>query len=538
MSEQTLTFQEVDTEVFMGIYSEFISTDVRPLVVNEQSQKAWEEIDLEKFNMPFDEQEYIKHGCLHPLAGDKKEDGTTDRSNVAWRCSNYLKEAGATRHEISCILSDARFSDGASAKALSNRNGNRNSAYQWAWKYCAPKSESEVSVQSYGAPPEWVTGCESSDSELIQDSDPLALFDQFILSQEEADEMAEPEWLYENLIIRGHMLVLPAPPNAGKTTIMYEIALQLADSNRVFYVHADANSDDVKRMLPKAAEAGLKLLTPDFKTGKSMGHVVALLDRIIMSKERFDNVVFFFDTLKKMTDVINKGQVKKLLGKLRQLSAKGVTIILLAHTNKYRAEDNKLVFEGTGDVRADVDEMIYMYPVQDENTGTLTVTTEIEKSRGKFTPITFTIDGHDRTVELLETVVDTRREAAALARLEKDDPVIFQIDLAIAAGDETQKAIVDSLFTKGDISRKRTRAVLERYTMDMEPGLIEYNMPMRDSQHIYWFKQLGGEHNAFKYVRTDTPDSGYTGPVRTGTPSEELKTGITSLEEKLNNTVN
>ena len=60
-----------------------------------------------------------------------------------------------------------------------------------------------------------------------------------------------------------------------------------------------------------------------------------------MQFQYFSGQVFIFDTLKKMTDVINKRAAKDLLATLRGLSTKGMTIILLAHTNKYKGADHK-----------------------------------------------------------------------------------------------------------------------------------------------------------------------------------------------------
>ena len=46
--------------------------------------------------------------------------------------------------------------------------------------------------------------------------------------------------------------------------------------------------------------------------------------------------VWFFDTLKKMANVIHKDSLKHVLGLMRKLSGRGMTCVLLAHTNKYK----------------------------------------------------------------------------------------------------------------------------------------------------------------------------------------------------------
>ena len=44
----------------------------------------------------------------------------------------------------------------------------------------------------------------------------LEWVDDYILSDEDADKIADPTWLIENLIIKGHLILLPAEPNGGK----------------------------------------------------------------------------------------------------------------------------------------------------------------------------------------------------------------------------------------------------------------------------------------------------------------------------------
>ena len=110
------------------------------------------------------------------------------------------------------------------------------------------------------------------------------------------------------------------------------------------------------------------------KVGLSMNSVFIELEKLADSTHRLDNIVFIFDTLKKIINVINKAHAKQLFSILRKLSAKGMTTILLAHTNKYTDDNGHPIYEGTGDMRSDVDELIYLLP-QKHSDGTMTVTT-------------------------------------------------------------------------------------------------------------------------------------------------------------------
>ena len=81
-----------------------------------------------------------------------------------------------------------------------------------------------IALRDYHDPPEYM----QSNDRLVS-SDPLAMFDEFILSDEEVDALGNEKWLYKNMIISGHVVVFCAPPNGGKTAILFHIALELAE---------------------------------------------------------------------------------------------------------------------------------------------------------------------------------------------------------------------------------------------------------------------------------------------------------------------
>ena len=167
-------------------------------------------------------------------------------------------------------------------------------------------------------------------------------------------------------------------------------------------MNADVSGGDAKQMVYDAKAQGFTLMLPDMKAGMSMDSVV---ERLILMNEvdaDYSGIIFIFDTLKKMTDVINKTRAKELYKTLRGLSAKGMTIALLCHTNKYTDSDGKPIFEGTGDLRTDVDELIYLIPKKNDD-GSMTVSTNPDKVRGAFEPITFEISP-DRKVTQAEYV--------------------------------------------------------------------------------------------------------------------------------------
>ncbi len=285
--------------------------------------------------------------------------------------------------------------------------------------------------------------------------------EKYMVSKQEIEKIEQTEWIYEDLIPSSHIVTIVAEPNAGKTTILFHIACQLAqDGYNVTYVNADIGAGDAKDYVLRAESSGVSLLLPDMKIRLSMENVVDDITALNNSGNDFNKQIFFFDTLKKMTDVINKRKVKELLNTLRGLSAKGATIVLLAHTNKYKDDEGKPIYEGTGDIRSDSDELIYFIPVKNSD-GSITVSTEVSKQRKQTKPITFKITP-EREVTRIDDYIQTREIVSTKKNMQKDKDVITCIIRAIRAGQTKQCEIIESCKNEL-ISVRRTQNVLHAY---------------------------------------------------------------------------
>lgn len=290
----------------------------------------------------------------------------------------------------------------------------------------------------------------------------LAWLDAFKLNDREASELVDPEWVYPDLVIRGHVVAIPAPPNGGKTTILAWVCGQIASDYRVIYVNADISGTDAKAMFEQSKRHGWELLTPDFKLGRSMDDVVTNLEQMNLINEDYSSIVFVFDTLKKMTNVIHKADVRKLFKTLRGLSAKGASIVLLAHTNKYPDADGNPVYEGTGDLRADVDDLIYFVPKKNPD-GSMTVSTMPDKVRGTFKPLTFYISP-SREVTQSREYVDVEATRQVERQREMDETIIEAIIEAIRGGKVKQSEIVAHCKDGYSIGWRNVDRVLKRYS--------------------------------------------------------------------------
>ncbi len=312
--------------------------------------------------------------------------------------------------------------------------------------------------------------------------------DGFILTDEEAAMISDPQWIYPNLIIQGHVIAIPAPPNGGKTTIFMWLASQIATDYHVYYVNADVSGGDAKKMILDANKFGYDMLLPDMKVGLSMDNVVKNLEEMNEANADYSEVIFIFDTLKKMTDVINKSKAKQLYKTFRGLSGKGMTIILLGHTNKYDDKEGRPIYEGTGDLRADVDELIYLIPKKNDD-GSMTVSTNPDKVRGSFKPITFTISA-EREVFQSEEYVDVAKIQKVTCQQEQDEPAIEAISDALQSGKTKQIEIITHC-KNYSIGKRTVANVLKRYQ----------HPPVK-----LWSRNKGFQNNTWLYQLCTPPE--------------------------------
>jgi archaellum biogenesis ATPase FlaH len=316
--------------------------------------------------------------------------------------------------------------------------------------------------------------------------DCMSWAEEYTFSDDDIAELRAPEWIIENILIRGHLLIVVAEPNAGKTTIFTHLADEMvAKGYRVFYVNADIAGSDAARFIEQARQGGWHAMLPDLRPGLSMADVVENLKNLNQQSEPLGDLVFIFDTLKKMTDVISKRQVKELLLLLRSLTGKGATIVALGHTNKYKDSDGKPIYEGTGDIRSDADELIYLIP-QKHDDKSMTVSTEPDKVRGTFEPITFNISPN-RQVTRASHYVDTAAQRKAHDRHEADLPEIEVILQTLDAGKVKQSEILEHC-REHKIGKRAVLRILREYSR---------------GTYQQWTAHRGFENNVIQYFRLE-----------------------------------
>lgn len=293
-----------------------------------------------------------------------------------------------------------------------------------------------------------------------------------LLSMEVTEEIvkniADAKFAWRRLIPEGHMIAICSKANGGKTTLMVHIAGDMAkDGYRVIYINADASASDIKEYKHHAMEYGYTLINPDLTNGTA-DKVTEELRFISTSQSDCSKVVIVLDTLKKFGDMMNKAKSKQFNSLLRTLTTKGITVICLAHTNKHDDKDGKPIFEGTGDLRNDFDELIYLIPIRNPD-GTTTVSTLKDKTRADIRDESFVITA-DREVKLLEHHIDTLAISEWQKNLADDEPVIKFILEHISPICKTATELrTIAINTNAKYSRNRLDAVLKRYCAGNSP---------------------------------------------------------------------
>ncbi len=324
----------------------------------------------------------------------------------------------------------------------------------------------------------------------------LEYFDDLKVTNEMMSEIEETQFCYANLIVEGHMTVICSQANGGKTTIFTHVSGEMIKSNyQVIYINADASAVDLKGYQFHAQKNGYTLIAPDLKN-EPTEKIIKMLEAKSVSNETFHKVVLVIDTLKKFTNVIQKSEAKKLYKTLRTLTVKGMTVICLAHTNKYNADDGTPIYEGTSDLRSDFDELIYLVADKDSE-GTLTVQTKADKVRAPIKDMTFRID-KSRNVQVIQESIDLIEKKKIKIQLEKDSQIIKLISKEIEKNPKSltqihQKSIQDSI----KYTRKKIEKVLHRYCIGNCENPLWKSSPAPTNGLIYQPINNGGEISKF-----------------------------------------
>ncbi len=185
--------------------------------------------------------------------------------------------------------------------------------------------------------------------------------------------LAKEREVIPGMITTGTVTLVYAPSGAGKTVwilgnLFQSIRNNLIKGSDVIYFNEDDGAKGVLQKAKMGHKHGMTMITlanspnPALRTTSD---ALRLLNAIREEGEA-DGKIVICDTLKKFAPVLNKGDMREVLHVFREFAAAGGTVILLGHCNKHRSMDGRLIYEGVGDLKADVDNMFGLDPVNDK----------------------------------------------------------------------------------------------------------------------------------------------------------------------------
>lgn len=317
---------------------------------------------------------------------------------------------------------------------------------------------------------------------------PMAALGQWFVTDEQVKTMKETRIIWRGLIASAHLIVWSAPANGGKTSLARLAAGEMAtDGFTVLFFQEDASAGDLPALHAHAKNHGYQLLSSTL-SGSSPDAQVKVLRDLAHGGAELEGFVLFFDTLKKYVDLMQKGGAREFFRMMRALTQRGATIVLLGHTNKHKGVDGKLIFEGVGDVRNDVDELFYLSATERDPAGIVTLTITPDKVRCDVRKATFLLDTNTMIVSTSDQVVDVDAILSQQRQMEHDTPVIASVRHALRKGGMHIVKLTEHVSKEVGQGFKAVRAVIDRYgsenVEDVEAQWIKTYMRMNNAVHV------------------------------------------------------
>jgi hypothetical protein len=294
---------------------------------------------------------------------------------------------------------------------------------------------------------------------------PVDMLQRFVVTEEQVRMMSETALIWRDVIAGSHLHCWAAPGNGGKTTIARFAAQELArDGFTVYFFQEDAGAGDLPMLQRHAANGGYMLMNSTLN-GSTVEDQIRVIQDLTRGDYDLSNWVLFFDTLKKYCDLMNKRAASAFFTLMRGLTQRGATVILLGHTNKHPDSSGNAVFEGVGDVRNDVDELIYLKAGPKDERGMTMVTMTPDKVRSLVRRVTFEIDTNTLTVRPLEDAVDLDAVVEREQQKQRDANLIDAVlgALETHGGDMAIEKLVSVVQVTSGVGMKKIRDVIKRY---------------------------------------------------------------------------
>lgn len=296
-------------------------------------------------------------------------------------------------------------------------------------------------------------------------------------SQTMKGTMADEQYIMGKLAILGQSTVFYSAPNVGKTLLAIWLLIEkmkdgALNGDDVFYINADDSYRGLVFKLELAEKNGFGMLAPGHNGFKAETLTVFL--KQMADTDTANGKIVILDTLKKFLDIMHKTKSAIFGQVVREFISKGGSLVALAHTNKNRDPNGRVIYSGTSDIVDDFD-CAYLMDVVDDGSGCRTVTFENIKSRGDVSReagYSYTLQEGQTYPELLDSVqpVDKEKQQRAKEKreidqkLERNAVLIETITDLIQEGVNLKTELIAEAFKRSGESRKKTANILKEHT--------------------------------------------------------------------------
>lgn len=307
----------------------------------------------------------------------------------------------------------------------------------------------------------------------IDRSHPLACHSMTGKSEELAKRVQAQVPIIGKTALMGQASVYYAAPNTGKTLlIMKELVSSIqagrVEAGKVFYFNMDDNGQGLLTKIRIAEQYNFHMVADgyaDFNSAAFLDTILKLLDTA-----HCEGILLVLDTVKKVTDIMDKRAVAEFTRVMRRFVMKGGTVIALAHTNKHPRPDGSPVYAGTTDLRDDFDCAYTMQELpMDPGTKSKYVELRNIKRRGNVAEqVVYTYTPSGDYLALLDSVHAMSEKAMAevqrQAQLARDADLIEMIRDAIQTGTNLRMKLAAKVRLDAQVSRAEVLRVLDTYT--------------------------------------------------------------------------
>ncbi len=283
--------------------------------------------------------------------------------------------------------------------------------------------------------------------------------------------------LLGEFIMAGQTTVIYARPNAGKTLTIIRLILDAVEEERLdpdalFYVNADDNGKGLAEKVELLERVGAHVLAPGLKGFKANQFVDKLTQGAEDGTAR--GTVVIIDTLKKFTNLMDKGRSSEFAQVCRLYAMAGGTIIALAHTAKNRKSDGGAQYQGTTDIVEDFDAAYIAEPMSAKaGSGEKVIRFAQEKTRADSPEVVayaYSTEAgltyHDKLASLRPLYPEELDDHTLDGADVDDRDVVEEIRgyLVCGHGHVGLDKIVRAVAHGGEFSRATVRRVLDQYT--------------------------------------------------------------------------